>query len=96
MPRNVQSLWFKMKKEIERSKGVEYNNKPMSGIYGVLFMLQICDEVDMYGLEAYTKRSKDAPYHYFDSVKGVTSVHSFDLAIDVFKALGSVQKLNLK
>ncbi len=44
----------------------------------------------------YTKRTKDTPYHYFDAVKGVTSVHSFDLAIDVYKSIGQVLPLSLK
>ncbi|QDZ24462.1 sialyltransferase [Chloropicon primus] len=93
---NAQSLWFKIKKEMEVRKGVQYHNKPMSGIYAVLFMLQICESVDMYGFEAYTKPSRNSPYHYFDAVKGVTSVHSFDFAIDVFKAIGNVLQLSLK
>ena len=92
----AQSLWFRMKRELEVRKGVQYHNKPMSGIYAVLFMLQVCQSVDLYGFEAYTKRTKDSPYHYFDSVRGVTSAHSFDLAIDVYKNIASVLPLDLK
>ena len=144
---SAQSFWSSLKGEMEQAKGVQYHNKPMSGIFAVLFMLQICEQVDVYGFEAYTKRTKETPYHYFDSVKvifslfhfkkslfpipftqlssiiqdwcgavlktnlarpgpsflffklslqGVTSVHSFDLAIEVYKSIGAVLPLSLK
>ena len=68
----------------------------MSGFYAVLFMAQICRRLDMYGFEAYTKRSKTSPYHYFDAVQGVTTAHSFDMALDMFKALGGVFDIAVK
>lgn len=91
----VLAFWFKLKSELQRVKGKQYHNKPMSGIYAVIYMLQVCEQVDLYGFEAYT-RPKDTPYHYFDSVKGVTSVHSFDLAIGIYKAIASALPLAIK
>ena len=93
---DAQQFWMQLKKEMEHAKGVQYHSKPMSGIFAVLFMLQICEQVNMFGFEAYTKRTKESPYHYFDRVQGVTSVHSFDLAIEVFKNMGAVLPLTLK
>ena len=93
---NAQAFWMQLKDEMEKAKGVQYHSKPMSGIFAVLFMLQICEQVDMYGFEAYTKRTKESPYHYFDKVQGVTQTHSFDLAIEVFQQMGTVLPLKLK
>jgi hypothetical protein len=56
----------------------------------------VCEEVDVYGFEAYTSKRATSPYHYFDGVQGVTTVHSFDMAIDIYKLLGEVYPLNLK
>jgi hypothetical protein len=57
---------------------------------------QVCEEVDVYGFEAYTSKRANSPYHYFDNVQGVTTVHSFDMAIDIYKLLGEVYPLFLK
>lgn len=57
---------------------------------------QVCEEVDVYGFEAYTSKRATSPYHYFDGVQGVTTVHSFDMAIDIYKLLGEVFPLFLK
>jgi len=89
-------LWHALKQSLERQNGKEYHDKPMSGFYAVLFMAQICRRLDMYGFEAYTKRSKTSPYHYFDAVQGVTTAHSFDMALDMFKALGGVFDITVK
>ena len=79
------SLWIKLKELLEKTKNSQYNRKPMSGFFAVLYALQMCDEVDLYGFDAYTSRKKSYRYHYFDNVQGFTDVHSFDLAIEVFK-----------
>ena len=93
----AQRLWFGLKSAIEAKTHAKYHDKPMSGLYAVLFSLTVCDEVDLYGFEAYTsKKTATAPYHYFDKVQGVTTVHSFDLALTIFKALGSAKPLRIK
>ena len=79
------SLWIKLKELLEKTKNNQYNRKPMSGFFAVLYALQMCDKVDLYGFDAYTSRKKSYRYHYFDNVQGFTDVHSFDLAIEVFK-----------
>ena len=79
------SLWIKLKELLEKTKNSQYNRKPMSGFFAVLYALQMCDKVDLYGFDAYTSRKKSYRYHYFDNVQGFTDVHSFDLAIEVFK-----------
>ena len=79
------SLWIKLKELLEKTKNSQYNRKPMSGFFAVLYALQMCEKVDLYGFDAYTSRKKSYRYHYFDNVQGFTDVHSFDLAIEVFK-----------
>ena len=79
------SLWIKLKDLLEKTKKSQYNRKPMSGFFAVLYALQMCETVDLYGFDAYTSRKKSYRYHYFDNVQGFTDVHSFDLAIEVFK-----------
>ncbi|KAK3257335.1 glycosyltransferase 29 protein [Cymbomonas tetramitiformis] len=71
-----------------------YHNKPMSGMVAVYFSMQLCDQIDLYGFEAYKEGTK-TPYHYFDRREGMTQVHSFDLAIDVFKTLGAHVNLHI-
>jgi hypothetical protein len=44
-------------------------------------------QVDLYGFDAYTSKKKSYRYHYFDDVQGFTGVHSFDLAVEVYKLL---------
>jgi hypothetical protein len=53
-------------------------------------------KVDLYGFEAYTKKRANSPYHYFDEVQGVVTVHSFDMAIDIYRLLGEVYPLSIK
>lgn len=82
--------WYEFKAELERRKGATFHDKPMSGYYAVMLMMQLCERIDMYGFEPYTsKRHATAPYHYFDKVEGVTSVHSFDFAIYVYELISS-------
>mmetsp|Transcript_11792 Transcript_11792/g.15965 ORF Transcript_11792/g.15965 Transcript_11792/m.15965 type:complete len:450 (+) Transcript_11792:122-1471(+) len=89
-------LWFDMKKELEERRHTSFHDKPMSGFMAVLFMMQECRQLDLYGFEAYTKKRADSPYHYFDKVEGVTTVHSFDMAIDIYRMLGEVYPLSIK
>jgi hypothetical protein len=44
-------------------------------------LLQVCDEVTMYGFSNWRPSHAKVPYHYFDRVKGTTAVHSFDLSM---------------
>lgn len=89
-------LWMEAKALLEAQKGKKYHDKPMSGWTAVMFMAQMCESIDLYGFEPYKKGRTPAKYHYFDNVQGVTSVHSFDLAIEVFQALGSLYPLEIK
>lgn len=80
-------LWVQLKALLERKHDSTYNRKPMSGFFAVLFALQMCDHVNLYGFDAYTSRKRSYRYHYFDNVQGFTDVHSFDLAIEVYKLI---------
>jgi len=64
-----------------------FHGKPMSGITAAYTAMQLCESVDMYGFDAYTA-STSTPYHYFDQRAAMTSVHSFDLAMEVYRRLG--------
>jgi len=89
-------LWFDFKSEVEARRGQKYHDKPMSGFMAIMFMMQICRQVDLYGFEAYTKKRANSPYHYFDDVQGVVTVHSFDMAVDIYRMLGEVYPLSIK
>jgi len=69
--------------------------KPTSGWYTLVFAGQICDEVHMYGFSGWRKHSKtrQAKYHYFDNVTGVTNVHSFDLSLRIYRELAKHYKV---
>eukprot|EP00238_Polyblepharides_amylifera_P013136 CAMPEP_0196575420 /NCGR_PEP_ID=MMETSP1081-20130531/4906_1 /TAXON_ID=36882 /ORGANISM="Pyramimonas amylifera, Strain CCMP720" /LENGTH=320 /DNA_ID=CAMNT_0041893717 /DNA_START=352 /DNA_END=1314 /DNA_ORIENTATION=- len=79
-----------------------FKRKPMSGFFAVLFSLQLCDQISLFGFSNYNRyelngaRSGKVPYHYFDKVAGVTKVHSFDLSMEVFKLLQTVYNVSLK
>lgn len=74
---DVANLWQALRKELtkknasgnRKSGGTrDRKDKPMSGMYAVMFMLQICERVDLFGFDAYTDKSafRRVPYHYFD------------------------------
>lgn len=78
---------------------LRHQDAPVAPSYAYLRLVvdrQVCEEVDVYGFEAYTSKRATSPYHYFDGVQGVTTVHSFDMAIDIYKLLGEVFPLFLK
>ena len=52
-------------------------------------------EVHMYGFSGWRKHSKvrQAKYHYFDNVTGVTNVHSFDLSLRIYQELAKHYRL---
>ena len=56
-----------------------------SGFEGIFFMIQVCEEVQVYGFDPQT--DPDVAYHYFDRVRGVTRVHSFPFQFDMLHAL---------
>ena len=68
----------------------------------VLFALQMCREIDLYGFSNYNRHESDGArkgkthYHYFDSVPGTTKVHSFDLSLEVFKLMNLVHTVRVK
>jgi len=93
----ARKLWSTVKRELEVQKKTKFHDKPMSGWFSVLFMMQTCQSLDVYGFEGYTnKRTAKFPYHYFDGVQGVTAVHSFDLAIYAYLLLQDAYPIRIK
>eukprot|EP00899_Mesostigma_viride_P022620 jgi/Mesvir1/3542/Mv12012-RA.1 len=90
-------VWVQLKALLEDKQHKEFRPKPMSGFFATIFALQICDHVTLYGFDEYTHRpgNKTIPYHYFDDEEGLVKVHSFDLAVEIFKMLGE-SGLNLQ
>jgi len=90
-------LWNVLKTIIEKEKKTSFHDKPMSGWYAVNFMMQRCESLDLYGFEPYTSKAKaTAPYHYFDQVQGVVSVHSFDFAVFAYQKFAKVFPLRIR
>jgi hypothetical protein len=58
-----------------------------AGITAVYTAMQLCDTVDLFGFDPYTEATS-TPYHYFDQRAAMTWVHSFDLAMEVYRRLG--------
>ena len=65
--------------------------KPMSGFYAILFLLQACDQLDLYGFEAYMESTGSdlmgTKYHYFDDAVPRHNSHSFDLTQYIYRAI---------
>ena len=70
--------------------------KPLSGWFAVLVAAQLCQTISLYGFEAYVGGASRGdgvnpdfppPYHYFDSVEGQTTVHSFPIALEAMQKL---------
>ena len=65
--------------------------KPMSGFYAILFLLQACDKLDLYGFEAYQESAGSdlmgTKYHYFDDAVPRHNSHSFDLTQYIYRAI---------
>ena len=65
--------------------------KPMSGFYAILFLYQVCDELDIYGFTPYKEADRLDPmaskYHYFDGAVPRHNSHSFDFTQFIYKAL---------
>lgn len=68
-----------------------FKPKPMSGVFAATFALHSCEKVSLYGFSPYSKTSAISSdsnkYHYFDSITGTTTHHSFDLAYEFYRQL---------
>lgn len=72
------------------STGMHVSNLAISLTLYPLGSVQICDEVHMYGFSNWKKQRKgmkQAAYHYFDKVQGVTNVHSFDMSLRIYQRI---------
>jgi len=71
--------------------GTFRGEKPMSGYYAIMFALQVCSEVDVYGFTPYQESDAGdvlAPrYHYFDQAVPRHNSHSFDLTQNIYRLL---------
>ena len=85
-----------LKATVEQRSGKRFHNKSMGGWTPLLLLMQMCRSVDIFGLEAFTPREHaSALYHNHDNVQGAASVHSYDLAMEVFGLLMQVYPLNI-
>mmetsp|Transcript_29871 Transcript_29871/g.76628 ORF Transcript_29871/g.76628 Transcript_29871/m.76628 type:complete len:508 (-) Transcript_29871:512-2035(-) len=64
-----------------------------SGFEGLFFMLQICDELDVYGFDP--QIDEDVKYHYFDNIKPWENVHSFGFSFDFLRILHQAGHIRL-
>jgi len=76
-------------------KKFHFNNKPMSGMAALFLCIQMCNKITMYGFNAFLDKRKQR-YHYFDEREGMTDVHSFDLAMEVFRRIGQEYPLDVR
>jgi len=90
-------FWTEAVQEIERINGEKYAEKPMSGYFALMYMLQVCGRVDLYGFEAFTRKSrtKGIPYRYFDDEPG-KKVHSFGMALQLFRGMQGHFNINVR
>ena len=75
-------------------KPFEFHSKPMSGIVSLFFAIQVCDSVDMYGFDPFTLETRGR-YHYFDDRAGMVNVHSFDMALEIFRRIALAYPVRL-
>eukprot|EP00873_Tetraselmis_striata_P028293 jgi/Tetstr1/448557/TSEL_035815.t1 len=61
-------LWAELQLEMEARMKKKFKKKPMSGWLAMMFMVQMCETLDVYGFEAYTNPRAPHPYHYFDKM----------------------------
>mmetsp|Transcript_15092 Transcript_15092/g.36511 ORF Transcript_15092/g.36511 Transcript_15092/m.36511 type:complete len:129 (-) Transcript_15092:112-498(-) len=65
--------------------------KPMSGFYAIIFLLQVCDELDIYGFTPFKEDDShtmlSTAYHYFDWATPRKGSHSFDLTRYIYEML---------
>ena len=89
-------VWQTLKRSVELDTGREFHKKPMSGFFATMMALQMCDHVDLYGFDAYTGSKMKNLYHYFDHVQGFTDVHSFDLAMHIFRKIQEMGLISIQ
>ncbi|QDZ25536.1 sialyltransferase [Chloropicon primus] len=74
--------------------------KPMSGFYAILFLMQACERVDLYGFEAYQESAgtdvMGTKYHYFDDAVPRHNSHSFDLTQYIYRAIAHANPRRLR
>eukprot|EP00898_Chlorokybus_atmophyticus_P008466 jgi/Chlat1/8620/Chrsp86S08007 len=94
-----------LKAKLEHMRGRPYAGKgsPSSGFVGVWLLLQMCKQVDVYGVgdEAPSKTGKHAAWHYFENAKfrasrefGSDPHHSWELehhVLQIFDAAGMIR-----
>ena len=72
----------------------------MSGFYAILFLLQTCDTLDLYGFEAYMESTGSdlmgTKYHYFDDAVPRHNSHSFDLTQYIYRAISIANPSRLR
>lgn len=71
-----------------------FHSKPMSGIVSLFFAIQVCDSVDMYGFDPFTIETRGR-YHYFDDRAGMVNVHSFDMALEIFRRISKAYPMRI-
>ena len=72
----------------------QFHSKPMSGIVSLFFAIQVCDSVDMYGFDPFTLETR-GKYHYFDDRAGMVNVHSFDMAMEIFRRISKAYPMRI-
>lgn len=87
-------LYLQLQQRFQEQHFGEFRGeKPMSGFYAILFLLQVCDEVDIYGFTPYKEADRNSPetlsdaYHYFDGATPRKGSHSFDLTRYIYELL---------
>ncbi|GAQ90641.1 Glycosyl transferase containing protein [Klebsormidium nitens] len=73
--------------------GVFGGEKPMSGFYAILYCLQVCNSIDVYGFTPYRDEDVLDPlalqYHYFDLARPRVGSHSFDMTRYFYELLAA-------
>lgn len=75
------NIYDRLQSSLEQHEfGCFLGEKPMSGLYGVLFLLTVCESVDLYGFDPWTDSlaGQKMRYHYFDNEEPRRGAHSFD------------------
>eukprot|EP00976_Prorocentrum_cordatum_P086804 1186642-Prorocentrum_minimum.AAC.1 len=86
------ALYSRLKLRFQKlGLGTYTGEKPMSGFYAILWTLQVCDRVDLYGFTPYRDEDRAEAmatrYHYFDSAVPRAHSHSFDLTRHIYQLL---------
>eukprot|EP00191_Tetraselmis_sp_GSL018_P021150 CAMPEP_0177583778 /NCGR_PEP_ID=MMETSP0419_2-20121207/3511_1 /TAXON_ID=582737 /ORGANISM="Tetraselmis sp., Strain GSL018" /LENGTH=465 /DNA_ID=CAMNT_0019073207 /DNA_START=237 /DNA_END=1635 /DNA_ORIENTATION=+ len=79
----------------DRGPQVPLQQQTDDGMAALFLCIQMCERTTMYGFHAFTDKRRQR-YHYFDNREGMTEVHSFDLAMEVFRRIGEEYPVRLK